>query len=200
MKIKLLATAVFLCTFVMGQNSFAQTNRERKTERKEVEEAYFTKDKKVHCPCGTEIATATFKIGEVWYECPNPKCRCVWAQSHHNGIFGKLHFRHKNPIKHKKEELPKKHECGKSCVTIIPDKNNNTIVIRRTGTCNEPIYIAFPYVRRNFLLPSNCKEDGFIDEYGIIESIDANPTRINAFITNDKNDFHKRYGNNGYIK
>lgn len=192
MKTKLLTATILLCMLAICQDVFAQANRKRKMDTKEV-----------YCTCGTKISKNTYKDGEYMYYCPNLQCRSVWSIKVY---FGKNGFdmpkigepvfkgRYKLPQDKGEKKAIHKHKCGKSCINAFFDEKTNMIIINRAGKCNEIIYIAFPSLKMNYLLSEN-EDKGFF----YINRKSISKELLNYTCTNDKSFFYKKYGGFTFI-
>lgn len=181
----------------IGQEAFAQANRERKTGQNKGTQGSAYENKPIRCSCGTEISRYTCENNLYLYKCPNLKCRNVWAvRLDTGGAFGEHKFsapylRGKYSIEEKNKEKKPKHVCKDSCVRVLVtpiDENTRAIKIRRQKTCDieTTVYVVFLKLHRTFILPSKRNEGEFCiisnEELGEFSS------------TNQKDNIPKAYG------
>lgn len=191
MKTKLLTAVILLCMLAIGQDVFSQANRKRKTDT--------LSEKVYYCTCGTKLSENTYKNGEYLYKCPNLQCRRVWSikidygKAFDMAKIGKPVFKGRYELPKDKSDKKAIHECGDSCIIALFDENLNMIIIKRTGKCNETIYIAFPSLKVNYLLSKNDKEGAFY----INRKLTSKEIKElhNYTCTNDQSLFYKKYGN-----
>lgn len=190
MKTKLLTATILLCMLAICPDVFAQANRKRKMDTKEV-----------YCTCGTKIkiSECTYKDGEYMYYCPNLQCRSIWSIKIDFGKsgfdmpkIGEPVFKGRYKLPQDKSDKKAIHKCGESCINAFFDEKTNMIIIKRAGKCNETIYIAFPSLKKNYLLSKNEDEGAFY--INIMFTSENKELLHNYTCTNDQSFFYKKYG------